>query len=135
MKFEFLEHTSEVKFRAYGKDLQEVFSNVVLAFSDFVSKGKGIKSRKAKVVEVFGENKENLLYKFLEELIYLLDVENFVVAKAEIFFRGNNLKAEIYGDDAKNYKGLDYVKAATYSEMKIVEKTREDWIAEVVIDV
>jgi SHS2 domain-containing protein len=30
----FLEHTADTKFRAYGKNLNEVFENAALAFSE-----------------------------------------------------------------------------------------------------
>ena len=134
MKFEFLEHTADIKFRAYGESLEEAFENSVLAFADFVGKGEKIKSRKGKVVNVSGSDKESLFYNFLEELIYLLDTDKFVVCKAKVFFRGNNLRAELFGDDASNYKNLDYVKAATYSEME-VRQVNKKWVVQAVMDV
>ncbi len=135
MKFEFLEHTADIKIRAYGKTLEEAFENIVLAFSDFVAKGEKIKPRKAKVVNLSGKDKENILYNLIDELIYFLDVENFLVSKAEIIFRGNNIRAELFGDDSKKYTGLDYIKAATYSEMKINQNSEGTWIIEAVVDV
>jgi SHS2 domain-containing protein len=134
MKFEFLEHTADVKFRAYGESLEEAFANSVLAFAELVGKGEKINARKSKVVNVMGSDKESLFYNFLEELIYLLDAENFIVAKAEVFFRGNNLRAELFGDDVKNYKELEGVKAATYAEME-VKQSGKQWIVQAVIDV
>lgn len=135
MKYEFLDHTADVKIRTYGKTLEEAFSNLVLAFSEFVGKNDKIKPRKGKIVDISGSDRESLLYNFIDEMIYLIDAEGFVVAKGEVFFRGNNLRAEFYGDDAKNYKGLDYFKAATYSEMKIEQDSKGNWSLTVVIDV
>src|SRR3989344_1974635 len=106
MKYEFLEHTADIKFRAYGKTLNEVFENVILAFSEIIGKGERIKARKGKVIHVSGNDKESLLYNFIEELIYLLDAEKFVAAKGEVTMMGNNLKAELYGDSSENYEGL-----------------------------
>ncbi|MEK6818924.1 MAG: archease [Nanoarchaeota archaeon] len=122
LKYEFLEHTSEIKFKAYGRTINEVFENVVLAISDFMTKGKEIKPRKFKEIVVVGQDIESLLYNFLDEIIYLLDAENFIVKKGEVFVRGNNVKATLYGDDASLYFGLENVKAPTYSEM-FVKKT------------
>ncbi len=134
MKYEFLEHTADIKFRAYGKTLDEAFESAVLAVSDYLSKGEKIKSRKGKIINVKGDDKENLLYNFLEEIIYLLDAENFVVKSAEVTIRGNNLRAELYGDDVSNYSGLDYIKAVTYAEMYI-KKTDKGWELQVVMDI
>jgi SHS2 domain-containing protein len=135
MKYEFLEHTADIKIRTYGCNLEEAFENVILAFSDFVSGGEGVKPRKGKVVNVSGNDKESLLYNFIEELIYLLDAEKFVVAKGSVFFRGNNLRAELFGDDAINYNELENVKAATYAEMEIKQKDDKKWVLTMVVDV
>ena len=134
MKYEFLDHTADIKIKAYGKTQEEAFENLVLAISEYLSKEQKIKPKKTKTIEVHGTDKENLLYNFIDELIYLYDAENFIVSKAEINFLGNNIKAALYGDDTKNYKDLDHIKAATYAEMH-VKKTEKGWELQVVLDV
>ncbi len=64
-----------------------------------------------------------------------MDAEKFVVAKGSVFFRGNNLRAELFGDDASNYKGLENVKAATYAEMEIKQDSNKKWVLTMVVDV
>ena len=135
MKYEFLEHTADIKFRAYGATMEEAFANVVGAFSEFVYGGEEVKPKKGEVGNVSGSDKESLLYNFIDELIYLLDAEKFVVAKGSVFFRGNNLRAELFGDDASNYKGLENVKAATYAEMEIKQDSNKKWVLTMVVDV
>ncbi len=134
LKYEFLDHTSEVKFKAYGGTQDELFQNVILAVSDFISKGNEIKPRVVKDIVVKGEDVQSLLYNFIDEIVYLLDAENFVVKNGEVLMRGNNIKARFYGDDASNYSGLDYIKSPTYSEM-FVKKTKQGWELQVVLDV
>src|SRR3989338_6010469 len=119
MKFEFLEHTADIKFRAYGKTLNEAFEGAVDAVSYFLARGEKIAPKKGRVINVSADDIESLLYKFLEETIFLLDAENFITAKARVIIRGNNLRAELYGDDVSNYSDLDYIKAVTYSEMYV----------------
>ena len=131
--FEFLEHTADIKIKLYGITLQEVFENGVLAFADYVSSSKNISSNKGKVIDVKGDDTSSLLYNFFDELIYLIDAEHFITAKASITLRGNNLHAELYGDSTDKYN-LKQVKAATYAEMS-VEKKRNGWEAIVVLDV
>lgn len=134
MKYEFLDHTADIKIRAYGKTLEEAYSSLIEAFANHLGKGEKISPKRGKVINVAGDDQKSLLYNFLDELIYLLDAENFLVAKGEVFFRGNNLKAELYGDDSSKYKSLDYIKAATYSEMQI-EKNDNGYVIQVVLDV
>ena len=134
MKYRFLNHTADIKFQVYGKDLNEIFENAVEAVAEYISRGQKIKTSKGKVIEVFGNDLESLFYKFLDELVYLLDAENFIAAKADITIRGFNLKAELFGDNASNYKDLDAIKAATYAEMYI-KKTPKGIEAQAVLDV
>ncbi len=133
-KFEFLEHTADIKFRAYGKSINELFENSALALSEYIARGNKIKSKIKKEITVNGNDNDSLLYNFLEELIYLLDAENFVSSRAKIKIKNNELKAVLEGDKASKYKNLDHVKAATYSEM-YVKKTSSGFEAQVVIDV
>lgn len=137
--FEFLPHTADVKFKLYGKSLNEIFSNCALAVSHIISRGKKIKSVKRKEFTVSGKDYESLLYNFIDELIYLLDADNFVLSRADTkLFDGLNAKkinAVVYGDDASVYKDLDAIKSPTYAEMYIKKKKDKTWEAQVVVDV
>ncbi|MEK6928732.1 MAG: archease [Nanoarchaeota archaeon] len=133
MKFKFLEHTADIKFQAYGKTLQDIFENSVLALISYMAGEKKVDSSRGKVIEVKGIDMGSLLYNFLDEIIYLVDAEDFITAKVKVTLRGNNLKAELYGDKASKYE-INQVKAATYSEMEI-KKTKDGWEAKVVLDV
>ena len=133
-KFEFLEHTADIKFRAFGKDVEEVFKNVVLAISDIISREQKINSKNKKQIEVEGHDKESLLYNFIEELLYLTEAENFLVSKADVKISDNKLKAMLLGDSTLNYSNLDHIKSPTYHEM-YVKKTKNGWEAQVVVDV
>lgn len=135
-KFKFLEHTADIKFRAFGKTLEECFENSVLAVSDVLSRGEKIKSVKVKEKQISGNDNESILYNLLEEVIYLFDAENFIVSKAEITFnkKTRKLKVEFHGDNTENYSGLDHVKSVTYHEM-FVKKEKNLWTAQVVLDI
>ena len=134
-KFKFLEHTADIKFQAFGKNTEEVFSNSALALKETISGKIKINEIKEKKISVEGKDFESLLYNFLEEIIYLLDAENFLISKIKkIEIKNFKLKAIILGDDASNYKFTNNVKAVTYNEM-FVKKIKEKWVSQVVIDV
>lgn len=134
-KFEFLEHTADIKFRAFGKSKDEVFESCALALSNIISRGQKIEEKKKKMINVKGKDDENLLYNFLEELIYLLDAESFIVSRTRVKVGKGKLSAEIWGDIVEEYNDLDHVKAATYAEMYIKEIKKGKWEAQVVLDV
>ena len=118
LSFVFLDHTADIKIQIKGATLNEIFENTVQAVAHYINSGDPIASKKGKIIEVQGIDTPSLLYNFIDELLYLIDAEHFIPSKASVFLRGNNLKAEIFGDDAKNYH-LTQIKAATFAEMDI----------------
>ncbi len=131
-KFEFLEHTADIKFRAYGKTIDEAFENSVSAMVSYLS-DKKIAGKKTKTINVSGTDYESLLYNLLDEILFLLDSEGFVVSRSKIKIKGFGLEAKLYGDTAVKYS-LDHIKAATYAEM-YVKKEKENWEIQAVLDV
>jgi SHS2 domain-containing protein len=135
MKFKFLEHTADAKFVAEGKNIEEVFKNSALALKEAICDKIKVKEEKTKKIIVEGKDLESLLYNFLEEIIYLLDAEHFLISDVkEIKIKNLKLNAVISGDKASNYKFTNEVKAVTYNEM-FVKQGKGKWTAQVVIDV
>ena|SRR5208283_677853 len=137
MKYKFLEHTADIKFKVFGESIEEIFENSVLAVSDFMTKGKKIDKNLKKEIEISGRDYEKIFYLFIDELIFLLDTQGFIASSAKIKIskkRNIILKAVLLGGNAKKYKHLDSIKSATYSEMYI-KKTKTGWEAQAVVDV
>lgn len=137
MKYKFLEHTADVKFKAEGKNLEEAFKAAALALREVITKNPKIKinDKIKKNIKVKGKDNEALLYNFLEEFLYLLDAKDFLLSKIKkIKIKDNKLEAEITGDKASNYKFSNDVKAVTYNEM-YVKKDKNKYIVQVVLDV
>lgn len=132
-KYRFLEHTADIKFQAFGKNLNKAFENAALAVSNVISRGKSIAKKSKKSVELEGNDQKSLLYNFIDEIVYLIDAENFITSKAKVRITGNSLKAEFFGDKADRYN-LDIVKASTYAEMFIKEEKGKATI-QMVVDV
>lgn len=131
--FEFLEHMADIKFVTRGATPAAVFENAARALCAYVAGDGKVRARLVTSIECEGKDYESLLYAFLDELLYLLDAEHFVTARAAVEVEGMKLKAKVYGDDAARYT-LKHVKAATYAEM-YVKETLKGWEAQVVLDV
>ena len=134
-KFKFLEHTADIKFQSFGKSVEEVFENSALAMFNSMYDRK-VKGKKSFKINVKGKDFESLLYNFLEELLFLFDSENFFMSKVKNIkiTKDFQLEAEVIGDDAKNYGIHIDIKAVTYNEM-FVREEKDNWIAQVVVDV
>ena len=136
-KFEFLEHTADVKFRSYGETLEEAFKNAGLALKKTILGKNEIKGKMEKTFTINTKDKEALLREFLDEFLYLLEGENFVIKDIEnIEIKRNNgyqLKARVIGDKTSKYDISNSVKAVTYNDMFI--RKNKKWTCQVVLDV
>lgn len=134
-KYEFLEHTADIKFKAYGKTLEEAFSNSAYALKEKIISKKRILQKGKKEIKLNAKNNEKLLYNFLEEFLYLLDAKNFIFSKIEkIKIKNGKLTATILGDKASNYEFSNNVKAVTYNEI-LIKKEKEIFTCQIVLDV
>lgn len=140
MKYEFLEHTADIKFRAYGSSLEEVFTNAALALGNAISDTSKVNPAIEKKIYVESENKEALLYDFLEKFLILLDSEGFLlnsVKKLSIKSEGGEfeLSAVVAGDsNSKEYEIKSYPKAITYNDM-FVKEEKDKFSVQVVVDI
>ncbi len=138
-KYEFFPHTADVKYKAYGKTLEEAFSNAALALTKVITEDK-INAKVEKKISVESEDKKALLYDFLEQFIVLLDSEDFLLSKINkmnIEEKEGNLKldAVVSGDKGtEKYNTETHIKAATYQEMEIEEKKGKVMV-QVVLDI
>lgn len=127
-KFKFFDHTADTKFQAYGKNLEEAFSNAALALFSIMTDTEKIQPKKNKGIEARGHDLKSLLYNFLEELLFMLDTENLLLNKIEklVIHKKDDkyfLEAIFVGDNYKEeYKTHGDVKAITYNEMEIIEE-------------
>lgn len=135
MTYRFLDHTADVKFRAEGSTVEEMFGFASDALNETIRGDIKILEQEEKSFEIKGKDKEELLYNFLEEFLFLLDSENFLVSSIKsISINENNLECVVVGDSAENYKFTNDVKAITYNGMFIKEEGGK-FFCEVVLDV
>lgn len=138
-KFEFIDiTTADVCFIAYGKDLNELFSNAALAMFETIIDTKKVESKVKKVLEIKGEDMKSLLFDWLNELIFYHGSENLAFSKFDVKVDKNNfkLKAICWGEeiDLQKHDIRTEVKATTYHKMKI-EKVKDEWKTRVILDV
>ncbi len=131
-RFEELDHTADWAFRAYGRDLNELFENAAYALFAL----EGVTSAQTTVtreVNVNGIDYESLLVNWLSELLYLQETRGETYAQFTVErLTPTALRAKIQG--APSGPLNKFVKAITYHDLKI-EQTPEGWQATVVVDV
>jgi SHS2 domain-containing protein len=138
-RYQFLEHTADAKFQAFGRSLEEAFENAAYATVSLMWDREKIARNIQQPVKVEGHDLEQLLVNFLEEILYLLDSQMFLlhsVEKIQIERRDEVyvLDSLFFGDDfGEHYQPYGDVKAITYNEMEVHTKNR--FMVQVVVDV
>jgi SHS2 domain-containing protein len=121
-RFELIDHTADVGIIAYGKDLKEAFANAAYGMFSLIADLGRVNERISREVDVESLDQEALLVDWLNELLYLFDVDRIIFRRFEITdLNRNRLKAKVYGEmiDTSRHHLKTAVKAATYHMLKI----------------
>lgn len=127
--YEFLDHTADVQIHAWGNDLAETFEAAATAMSAYITDINSIEISKKESIQVEADDEKELLYRFLDEVLYLFSAEPYLIAKRirvlDLETRPRfRLRAECYGETFnldKHIQGTE-IKAITYSAMQVINQ-------------
>ena len=138
--FEYLEHTADIKYRAYGKSPEEMLANAAAALFKAMIDPATIEVKETWKVELEASNLEQLAYDWLCEMVFLFETESAVFATFMIKLQQNGSGSwELYGEiggeriDLKRHAFENEVKAITLHEFQV--KKNDVWCLQVVLDV
>jgi SHS2 domain-containing protein len=135
--FEIFAVTADKGIRAWGRNLPEVFVNVARGMWSLMVEPGTARAEQMLPVKVEASDRETLLVAWLNELLYLHEVEEFVAAEFAIRHLSDTmLEAEVWGEkvDRARHPLVGHVKAATYHLLR-VQPAKGGWEAQVVVDV
>ena len=121
-EFEIIDHTADVGIRAYGTDMKQAFANAAKALFSLITELDDVEEVTHRDIELTAPDQESLLVEWLNELIYLFDVENIIFKRFDITeLSQTHLKARSYGRkvDISKHELKMGVKAATYHMLKV----------------
>jgi SHS2 domain-containing protein len=122
--FEYLEHTADVKFRAYGRIPEEMLSNAAAALFKSMVDPATVNVKEFWRVELEAQDLEQLAYQWLSEIVFLFETESAVFATFVVKLRQNGawkLEGEIGGEkiDLRRHAFENEVKAVTLHEFQV----------------
>ena len=136
MGYVFLPKTADAKFLATGRNLAEALTNSASAMFFLMVKEK-VAGKTEKKIRVSADDIEHLCVKFLDELLFLIDSEEFILSKIKKIKiekkKEYSLSAVVFGDNLRNYTFREVVKAVTFNELKITEE-KEKTTIQMVLD-
>jgi len=125
--FEVLDHTADIGIAAYGADTKQLFTNAALGLFSLMADLDGIQEVVQRELKLSADDEEVLLIEWLNELIYIFDVEHIIFKRFEIDeLSGNQIRARCFGEKMKpgQHKLKREVKAATYHMLRITKDNR-----------
>ena len=135
--FEILDHTADIRIKAYGGDLRELFQNIAFGMFNILADLEGITTSTEIEIKVEALDKEELLVEWLDELLYNFYTKHIIFSKFDIKeLTDTKLAAEVKGrfiGENKNRLKTE-IKAATRHDLHI-QKIKDHHEVQVVFDV
>lgn len=135
-RFEFIDHTADIGFVVYGEDLKDLFENAAVAFFTVITDLEKVKRMIERKIEIGGGSLERLMVDWLNELLYLHEVENLLFSQFEVESVGEEgLKAKVKGEpfEEGRHPIKTGVKAVTFHQIQ-VRQEESLWRAQVILD-
>jgi SHS2 domain-containing protein len=135
-RFDVVEHTADTGIIAYGTDMPEAFANAAYGMFSLMADLRQVREETSRYVEAEAGDRESLVVSWLNELLYIFDVERIIFRRFDVLeITNTRLKADAYGEkvDPSRHKLRGGVKAATYHTLKVAER-RDRYSIRVIFD-
>ncbi|MDR3291204.1 MAG: archease [Methanobrevibacter sp.] len=139
-KYRYFDVTADIGFHSFGKTLEEGFENSGLAMFNVITDTCKVNSVISMKIVVESEDLVSLLYMYLEELLFIHEVDFLLFSYFEvksISKKGDGYKliGEVKGDkiDWNKHEKKSEVKAITFHMMEI-KKEKEKYELRVILD-
>ncbi len=137
LTYQIIDHTADLGIIVKGPDVKSLFIFAAQAMTDLIVKGD-IRDRTAiKDVLVEGEDFQDLMVRWLGEILYLFEGENLILNSTEIKSIGPmRLQATLTlaSFEPKRHEVQREIKAVTYHQIS-VNRSDDGWEARVIFDI
>jgi len=127
---------ADVSFEADGETLEELFESCGKALTNsMIRNPRSIRPEKQVKLSIEAGSTEQLLYEFLDDLIFYKDAEQILFSRYEIKINVNRLTAVLSGEqmDPERHELIIDVKAVSWHMFRVEKK--EKWEAFIILDV
>lgn len=137
IKYRLIDHMADFRVHVFGETETELFQNAAFAMVDLitdVSQLSGIKSRQ---IRVTGDDRIELMFNWLKELLYLWTGKRLLVRSTQIDgFSKTGLCATLIIDPFDPHRHVinSDIKAVTYHQLQ-VNQTSKGWDSKIIFDV
>ncbi len=130
------DHPADLELTIRGKNLAELFSTAARAAAETIAPGPASGGSTVKRIELTAPSREELLVAWLNEIIYLIQVERIVPRSFEFPVLSEDrllARARCRRAGPSSLQGGAEIKAATYHALSL-RKAKSGWVAHVILD-
>ncbi len=135
-KYTYIDHTADVGFKVFGRDLKTLFENAAEGFFEIITDLNRVENIDEREVHVEATDQVALMVEWLSELNYLFLTERHVFSSFEVLqVSETELRAKIKGEplDLDRHEIYTEIKAVTYHGL-YVRHGDSGWEAQVIFD-
>ncbi len=111
---------ADVYLKIWAKTKEELFNEIIFAFSDQITQSDQIKNKIKQKINLKENNFSNLVFRFIEKLIYLKDTKSLIFKESRIFLNNNQIKGYLFGQKINQDLPIKLdIKAVTYHKFQI----------------
>lgn len=128
---------SELAVRVVGTSQTNLFVNAAFALFDVITDTGSIEAKERMQLEVEGSDRDDLLVNWLRELLYLYQGSAYLLKDFTVQeIRDTLVKAEVSGEklDPDRHEIKQEIAAVAYDQSHM-QKTGDQWIAQVILEV
>ncbi|MDP2871261.1 MAG: archease [Bacillota bacterium] len=149
----FLEHTADIRLLAWAQSLPEVIAQALLATASVLFPAPEVARVETRIVTLEAPDPVSLVVQSLNELLFLLDTEGFLLGQVSVEVSGPGLEqqkparsapvratlrltGDRLGSSQREYRVMAGLKAATYNCARVsYVPERRRWEATLTLDV
>lgn len=132
------ENIADIVVEIFGKTEEDLLNNLIKAFTSIITKVDKIKEKEEYCLKITNDNFSDLVFDFVEKLIYLKDVKGLLFKKGKFVLKKNgelNLTTVLLGEKISQKLPIKVdVKAITRHKFQ-VKKEKDKFKATIVFDI
>jgi protein archease len=135
--YEYFDVEADVGVRAWGPRVEDAFAQAALGAFALLVDPTDVRAREQREVRAQGDSDEALLVSFINECLYVHDIEGFVVRDIEVDALGAGIVHGVLSGeefDATRHRAGTLVKAATFHAVRVMRESGRAEVS-VVLDV
>jgi SHS2 domain-containing protein len=136
LKYELIDHTADFGIRVFGRNLETLYENAAYALFDLITDSRCLDRNYTLHLTIEGEDKVDLMFNWLRELLYLWNGREILVAETSVHIVSETcFQADIRYDryEKGRHEIRNEIKAVTYHQLDVKKKIK-GWTGEIILD-